>query len=117
MLLEEKLVAAVVPIVPICRPHYYRRSPDEEMPEEFCSYYCDSYPVLFADGKPETVRKDFTMNYCCPIERNPETKKRQLSRAIADAGFTYPQITDVTDPEDMAQTYAFEFVGLEYGAV
>lgn len=115
MTLEEKLVAAVVPIVPICRPHYYRRSSDEKMPEEFCSYSFDRLPTLFSSGRPGKLRKSFLLNYCCPINVNPAEKIIALANAIVDAGFTYPTVTDASD-EDYGN-YAFEFEGIEHGTV
>ena len=117
MTLEEKLVAAVVPIVPICRPHYYRRNPDEEMPEEFCSYSFYSTPVLHADSKPSALKKNFNLHYTCPMHENPEPRKMQLCKAIAAAGFTFPSIENVTDSTDTVQCFAFEFEGVEYGTV
>lgn len=117
MTLEEKLVAAVTPIVADCQPNFYKKDLCKAVPTEYCSYSFYSTPVLHADSKPSALKKNFNLHYTCPMFENPEPRKMQLCKAIAAAGFTFPSIINVTDSNDTVQCFAFEFEGVEYGTV
>lgn len=102
MTVNERLIAAVTPLVPVCEPDSYSGTDPE-----YCVFRYDESPEVFSDGYPGVIVLPIIMDWYLPSGINPIRKKRQLCQAIADAGFTYPYVTNASDGG--YQHYVFEF--------
>lgn len=102
MSVNELLRSAVLPIVPVCEPNNYD-GPDKE----YCVFRFDDSPAVFSDGYPAAIISPVIMDWYLPKNQNPLKKKRQICKAICDAGFTYPYVTNASD--ENSQHYVFEF--------
>lgn len=101
MSLNETLIRAVRPIVPVCVPDDY----DGEE-EEYCVFSATELGDCFGDDGPTAIRFLVSLHYYLPRGRNPIAKKKQLARALSGAGFTWPSITNASDGN--GQHYVFE---------
>jgi tRNA A37 methylthiotransferase MiaB len=63
-------------------------------------------PEVDADDAPHAARYLITVRYYLPFDQNPNARKRQIARALFDAGCTWPSITNISDRE--GQAYALE---------
>lgn len=100
-----RLVAAVLPIVPVCEPAVYGGDA-----EAYCTYNATELPEGFGDNAPHAVRYLLQLHYFCPLPGNPLPTVRQLQCAVADAGFTYPSLEDASDLD--GRHYVLEFDGV-----
>lgn len=89
------------PIVPVVVPDSY-----EGEESEYIEYSMTDIPVFFGDNEPEFIRHLITIKWYAPNGGNPNQKKKQICRAIRDAGMVYPKITDLSD--DVGRCFAFE---------
>lgn len=108
--LNERLCAAVTPIVAICRPDEYVPAPGEN-PGEYCTYNRAEYPRLFASGAPRRVVYLYQLHYYLKRGVNPEAKLWALKRAVLAAGFTAPSAVNASDAD--GQHWVLEFEGAE----
>lgn len=108
MNIEEKIVAAIRPVTANIFPQEYSGTS-----LEYCTYNYDSLPRLFADGRARRYVHLIQLHYCCPAETNSFEMRRKLLKAIVDAGFSSPEITDASD--DAGQHWVFEFEGKDNG--
>lgn len=108
MNIEEKIVAAIRPVTTNIFPQEYSGAS-----LEYCTYNYDSLPRLFADGRARRYVHLIQLHYCCPAETNSFEMRRKLLKAIVDAGFSSPEITDASD--DAGQHWVFEFEGKDNG--
>lgn len=105
--LNERLCAAVTPVVAICRPDEYVPEPGEN-PDEYCTYNRAEYPRLFAAGKPRRVVYLYQLHYYLKLGANPETKLRALKLAVLAAGFTAPSAVNASDVDGQHWVLEFE---------
>ena len=63
-------------------------------------------PQVFAERMPAAARHLVTVRYFLPWKHNPNPMILQISRALSDAGFTWPSVTEASDNE--GQCYALE---------
>ena len=111
MSIEERIRAAVLPIVPICEPDLY-----EGGAEVYCTFNINEIPIAFGDDAPRYTRCLIQLHLFAPgWPKPPSTRKlrRQLCRAVLEAGFTYPEVNDASEKE--AQHYVLEFEGTDGG--
>lgn len=101
MTVNEALRSAILPIIPICEPEDY----DGEE-KEYCTFLYDDQPDVFADGFPGVIIHRLILNWYLPHGHDPIEKKTQICRALCQAGFTYPYVTNSSD--DLMQHYVFE---------
>ena len=102
MTVNELLIAAITPLVPVCKPDSY-----EGTASEYCVFRYDESPEVFSDGHPDVILSPVILEWYLPVGVNPIKKKRQICRAIFEAGFTYPYVTNASDGG--YQHYVFEF--------
>lgn len=102
MALEERIRAAVLPIVPVCEPNV-----DPGEAEEYCTFNFDEQPEMSGDDAPQAIRYLCQLHYFLPKGRRPTATKKDLCRALLAAGFTYPAVVNASD--DVSQHYVFEF--------
>ena len=101
MSVNKAIKTAVEPIVSVCVPHVYKG-----IETEYCTFNFTTYPAEYGDNAPQSIGYSIQLHYFLPLNNNPNEKLSQLSDALFDAGFDYPQIVDVTDED--GQHYVFE---------
>lgn len=72
-------------------------------------YYTFVYTTLpqdFGDDEPGYERYLVTIHFSCPLKYDSVERVRQTKRALFDAGFTWPEVTDLSD--ENGQLYAIE---------
>lgn len=106
MTVNQALRAAILPLVPVCEPDDYNGSEPE-----YCTFVYDDQPDVFAEGFPDVIVHPVILNWYLPRGMDPITKKQQICRALCDAGFTYPYVTNVSDSVSQRYTFECDFAG------
>ena len=106
MATDERIVAAVTPIVAICEPDMYTPESGEAVAEEYCTYNVNSVPSAFGDDRAALTTELVQIHWYLPNGVRPTEKKRQLCRALQEAGFTYPTVENAGD--STGQHWVFE---------
>ena len=116
MSINERIIAAVTPVVLTCVPEPY--DPDiGEAASEYCTFTYSESPDSFGDDAPEVIRYLISVIYHAPLRRssgesnNTLATRKALRQAIFAAGFTYPNVEPLTD--EVGQRFAFEFEGFD----
>lgn len=107
MTLDEKLVAAVSPVVAIVRPASYLPAPGEEV-EEYCTYNSSELPRVHASGAPRRLLRLYQLHYYRRDRADPKPTLNRLKHEIFASWFTYPSITDVSDEDGLHWVLEFE---------
>ena len=102
--LNELIIDALKDIVPIVQPDVYKGS---EL--EYITFKYDESPDLAGDDSPEVIRYAVQVHYCCPLKANSLSKRRQIRRALAGLGGTYPDSVNITDDQGQEYVYSFEY--------
>lgn len=105
MTLNESIIAAVTPVIPVCVPDIYRGEA-----EEYCTFNYSELPEGFGDDMPTLSRCAVQLHYYCPEGRDSQKARRALKLAILEADFTAPEITNASDKD--GQHFVFEFEAL-----
>lgn len=113
MTINERIINAVTPVVPVCVPEPY--DPDEgEASTTFCTFTYTEIPDSFGDNGPEVIRYLCKVTLRAPLvgpngqSNNTMALRRQLRQAIAAADFTYPTVENLTDDTEQRFDYEFE---------
>lgn len=101
MIINETIIQAVTPIVPICVPDNY-----EGEEQEYCTFNYNARGELFADDLPGAIVYDVQLHYFLPAGKDPRPKLKRLCRALTDADMTWPEITPAGDED--GQHYVLE---------
>lgn len=112
MNIDERIRAAVLPVVPICEPGFY----DGEA-TTYCTFNMNEIPTAHGDDAPKLIRYLIQLHFFAPGGRRPPTTRetrRALCRAVLAAGFTYPEVTNASEKE--WQHYVLEFEGVDGNA-
>ena len=116
MSINEKIIAAVSPVVLTCVPEPY--DPDSgEAASEYCTFSYSEEPDGFGDDAPEVIRYLISVIYHAPLHRssgetnNTLATRKALQQAIFNAGFSYPTVYNLTD--EYGQRFTFEFEGFD----
>lgn len=111
MTLNEKIIAAVTPIVAECVPDLLVTEPGETPPEEYCTFNFSRYADALGDNSAHAMRALVQVHYLAPLRANTAATRRRLWAALADVdAFTAPDITNASD--QTGQHYVFEFEAL-----
>ena len=93
--MSEKLQTALSSVLPgSVFPHFFTGEGTE--------YFVWNYSVintLWAESRPNAARYLVQAHYYCPHRENPRTVLVAAERALVDAGFTWPSLTDASDEE------------------
>lgn len=106
MSVSGRIRRAILPLVPVCVPDLYRPKPGQPPETEYCTFQYDEFPDLFADDAPGMIQYLIQLHWFLPAGRDPVAKKKQLRRALAEAGFTYPEVVNASGED--GQHYVFE---------
>lgn len=107
MLLDDKIRAAVEPLVPVCVPDFYTGDA-----KEYCTYNYNEIPAGFGDNLPHAVRYLVQVHWFLPLKKRPHPTKKALRRALAAVrGFGAPEIVNAND--ELGQHYVYEFQAVD----
>lgn len=101
MSINDAAIQAVSPIVPDCVPDHY-----DGDNKEYCVFRYEEIGDDFGDDTANAVLYLFTLNWFLPLGVNPLEKKKQIKEALVNAGFTYPNVLNLSDEE--GQHFVFE---------
>ena len=103
-MLDDRIRAAVEPLVPVCVPDLY--TGDET---EYCTYNYSELPAAFGDGRPHATRYLVQVHWFLPLKCRPHPKKKELARALGTMQrcAIWPTVENATD--DLGQHYVYEF--------
>ena len=111
MTLNERIIAVVTPIVPVCVPDLLVTEAGETPPEEYCTFNFPLEPEALADDTAQLQRALVQLHYLAPLKASTVAKRRALAAAIEEADeFSLPTISPATD--ELGQHYVFEFDAL-----
>lgn len=107
MSLEERIAAAVTPIVAEFAVDVYTGDA-----QEYCVCNATEIPGAFGDGRPRAVRYLVQLHwYFPPRRRDPRDVKRRLRAALGGLrGCTWPTVEDASDREGGHLVFEFEAV-------
>lgn len=106
MSVEERLVAAVTPVVAVCVPGVY--TGDEPI---HCTYNFTLRPDSYGDDVPETFIGSGMLHLFTPRTTDPRQLRRQLWQALFDADLGPGDIEDASDETGNHLVIAFEALG------
>ena len=111
---DELIAATIKPLVPVCVPDVY--GGDEA---EYCVYTYTEVPTNFGDDGPRAILYRIEVHWFFPwrpgvtATREVKDKKRKLKRALADAGFDYPTVSDGSDDQWAELVFETEYINGE----
>ena len=111
--LDQILLEALDPLLPDCAvPDTYNGT--ELM---YITWNYSTIGAVFAEGKPQAARYLVMVHYFLPHNVNPNLMKIRIAQALADAGCTWPNVTNATDEEGQHWVFECEYTdgGLFYG--
>ena len=91
MSINETIIQAVTPIVPVC------------------------VPDVFGDDEPQAIRYLIQLHLYLPLGQTPIRLKRQLRRAMLDAGLAVGDYTNASDLEGQHYVLECQALDLEVG--
>ena len=99
MTVNKKIIDALKPFgMPVVPNHY---SGTEKRYMEFDLY--DDKGTCFCDDYPEMDIVTVQVHLFLPAEENYLSLKKQIRKALYEAGFTYADITEIVEPEATSQ--------------
>ncbi len=105
MTINQAIIAAVTPIVPVCVPDFYTGTETT-----YCTFGYMESPQEFGEEMPSAMVYLAQLHFHCPLGCNPTATKKALKRALATGDFTYPTVTDASDLDGFHFVFEFEYV-------
>lgn len=87
-----------------CKPNLYKGS-DKKY---FTFNYADERGSNFGDNEPECVINYMQIHFFTPLNENCMSEKKKIREALFKAGFTYPVVTELTEPENNIRHIVYE---------
>ena len=110
MSINETIIQAVTPIVPVCVPDAYRPDAGETPAEVYCVFNYTERGTVFGD-----VLYLIQLHLYLPLGQTPIRLKRQLRRAMLDAGLAVGDYTNASDLESQHYVLECQALDLEVG--
>ena len=111
MTLNERIIAVVTPIVPVCVPDLLVTEAGETPPERYCTFNYTELPDGLGDNCAALTRALVQVHYFAPLRESTIKTRHALRDAIAAVdNFTLPSIENATD--ETGQHYVLEFDAL-----
>ena len=107
MTLNERIIAVVTPIVPVCVPDLLVTEAGETPPERYCTFNYSEMPEGIGDNAAHLTRALVQVHYFAPLRESTIKTRHALRDAIAADDFTLPSIENATD--ETGQHYVLEF--------
>lgn len=70
--------------------------------------YADDHAAVFADDVPILVETDMQIHYFLPADKNYLGAKKGMRKALFEAGFTYPDVTEFVEPDSNVRHIIYE---------
>ena len=115
MSINETINKAVTPIVPVCVPDAYRPDAGETPAEVYCVFNYTESPDVFGDDEPQAIRYLIQLHLYLPLGQTPIRLKRQLRRAMLDAGLAVGDYTNASDLKGQHYVLECQTLDLEVG--
>lgn len=108
MSINETIIKAVTPIVPVCVPDVYRPDAGETPAEVYCTFNYTELAEGIGDNAAHLTRALVQVHYYAPLKKSTIKTRHALRDAIAAVdNFTLPSIENATD--ETGQHYVLEF--------
>ena len=108
MTLNERIIAVVTPIVPVCVPDLLVTEAGETPPEEYCTFNYTELPDGLGDNGAALTRALVQVHYFAPLSESTIKPRHALRDSVAAVDdFTLPSIENATD--ETGQHYVLEF--------
>lgn len=104
MTVNEIIITALSPFGVDVTPDFFGEG-DEEY---FTFNYADDRASDFGDDSPTHTVAYMQIHYFCPVKKDYLEMKKKVRKALFDAGFTYPVVTDATSSGDDERHLVFE---------
>ena len=112
MTLNEKIIAVVSPVVPVCVPDLLVTKPEETPPERYCTFNYSELPEGIGDNAAHLARAVVQVHYFAPLKASTLAVRHALRDAIAAVdNFTLPSIENATDATGQHYVLEFDAVG------
>ena len=112
MTLNEKIIAAVSPVVPVCVPDILVTEAGETPPERYCTFNYTELPEGIGDNAACLTRALVQVHYFAPLKASTLAVWHALRDAIAAVDdFTLPGIENATDATGQHYVLEFDAVG------
>ena len=112
MTLNEKIIAVVSPVVPVCVPDLLVTEAGETPPERYCTFNYTELPAGIGDNAACLTRALVQVHYFAPLKASTLAVRRALRDAIAAVDdFTLPSIENATDATGQHYVLEFDAVG------
>lgn len=108
----DKIISAIEPFGFPHAPDVYR----DEAPRWFAYNYADDYGADFSDDNPGEVIASVQVHLFLPIDDDFISLKNKVRRALFGQGFTFPEITVMTEDNEKLRHIIFECDIIEEGA-
>ena len=98
MSINETIIKAVTPIVPVCVPDAYRPDAGETPAEVYYTFNYTELPEGLGDNAAHLTRALVQVHYYAPLRKSTIKTRHALRDAIAAVdNFTLPSIENATD--------------------
>lgn len=108
----EKIISAIEPFGFPHAPDVYRG----KTPRWFTYNYADDYGTDFSDDNPGAVIVSIQVHLFLPINDDFINLKNKVRRSLFRQGFTFPEITVMTEDDEKLRHIIFECDIIEEGA-
>lgn len=104
MTVNEKIIQALSQFGLKVIPDFYGDGAEEY----FTFNYADDRASDFGDNEPIHVVAYMQIHYFCPVKKDYLKLKKEVRKALMNAGFSYPVVTDATVSGDEERHLVFE---------
>lgn len=108
MTIEDRLTAAVTPVVPVCVHGVYTGTE-----AVYCTFNISETPENFGDDTPEATLCSVQLHLLMPVTSDPRELKKKLLRALLDADLGAATVEDASDKDNIHLVFEFEALGGE----
>lgn len=106
MSMNNKIRAAVLPVVSVCVPDLYT---GEET--TYCTFQYTELPQAFSDDAPQAAVYLVQVHLFAPRGENTLKTRRLLRKALLAADFTAPQVGNASDSTGQHYIFECEYAG------
>ena len=112
MTLNERIIAVVTPIVPVCVPDLLVTKAGETPPDRYCTFNYSELAEGIGDNAAHLTRAVVQVHYFAPLRESTIKARHALRDAIAAVdNFTIPSIENATDKTGQHYVLEFDAVG------
>lgn len=109
MSINETIIQAVTPIVPVCVPDVYKPDAGETPAEVYCTFTYAEKADRFADNFPLAIVYQAQLHLYLPLGKNPVTIKHSIRGALLATGCAVSTFENYTDLDGQHYVLDFEY--------